>query len=55
MADPAFGTELTLRRWQNLLPKAEVHRWPNVGHYLPEEAAPAFTARVQSFLRSTAL
>ena len=55
MTDPAFGTEPTLRRWQRLLPKAEVHRWPNVGHYLPEEVAPAFTARVQAFLRSTAL
>jgi len=55
MADPAFGTNLTLRRWQTLFRQADVHRWPNVGHYLPEEAAPAFTARVQSFLRSTAL
>ena len=55
MADPAFGTEQTLRRWRTVLPRAEAYRWPDVGHYLPEEAGPAFTARVQSFLRSTAL
>mgnify|MGYP006281733173 CR=1 FL=1 len=54
MADPAFGTEQTLRRWQTVLPRAEVHRWPNVGHYLPEEAPSAFTTHIQSFLRSTA-
>jgi haloalkane dehalogenase len=54
MADPAFGTEPTLRRWQTLFPQAQTHRWPSVGHYVPEEAGTALAARVRSFLRSTA-
>jgi haloalkane dehalogenase len=54
MADPAFGTESTLGRWQSLFPRAEVHRWPHVGHYVPEEARSAFADRVHHFLRSTA-
>jgi haloalkane dehalogenase len=53
LADPAFGTEATLRRWQSLLPAAVVHRWPDVGHYVPEEAGTAFTKAVRSFLSST--
>lgn len=53
MADPAFGTESTLHRWQTLFPRAQVHRWAHVGHYVPEEVGPALAARVRSFLRST--
>ena len=54
MADPAFGTESTLRRWQTLFPEAQVHRWPHVGHYVPEEAGARLSSRVQSFLDSPA-
>lgn len=53
MADPAFGTESTLLRWQTLFPRAQVHRWAHVGHYVPEEAGPALAARIHSFLRTT--
>ena len=53
LADPAFGSSATLRRWQSLFPNAEVHRWPRVGHYVPEEAGSALATRVRSFLRST--
>ncbi len=55
MADPAFGVEQTLRRWQSVFPAAQTHRWPDVGHYVPEEAGPAFTDRVRTFLDSTSL
>jgi haloalkane dehalogenase len=52
MADPAFGLP-PLRRWQARFPTAEVHRWPHVGHYVPEEAGARFASRVRSFLDST--
>jgi haloalkane dehalogenase len=54
MADPAFGTEPTLRRWCRLFPDAQVHRWPRVGHYVPEEAETTFPARLRTFLHKTA-
>ena len=54
MADPAFGTEPTLRRWTALFSNPHVHRFDDVGHYLPEELGPAFAERVASFLRATA-
>lgn len=53
MADPAFGTESCLRRWHSVLPTAEVHRRPDVGHYVPEEMGPALGPLVRSFLDST--
>jgi haloalkane dehalogenase len=53
-ADLAFGSEATLQRWQDLFPQAQTHRWPHVGHYVPEEKGAALATRVQSFLRSTA-
>lgn len=53
MADPAFGVEPALRRWQSLFPDARVYRWPDVGHYVPEEVGPAFVAHVRTFLDST--
>jgi haloalkane dehalogenase len=52
MADPAFGTEACLRRWQGLVPDAEVHRFPGVGHYVPEEKGPALVGPIRQFLRS---
>jgi haloalkane dehalogenase len=53
MADPAFGVEPALRRWQSLFPNAQVHRWAGVGHYVPEEAGPALAARARAFLDAT--
>lgn len=53
MADPAFGTEATLRRWQALFSQTRTHRWSGVGHYVPEEVGPDLAARVQSFLGAT--
>ncbi|MFB6249275.1 MAG: alpha/beta fold hydrolase [Salinibacter sp.] len=52
--DPAFGTTRTLARWQTLFPDAPTHRFPNVGHYTPEELGPALVPPVARFLRSTA-
>mgnify|MGYP000043472309 FL=1 len=54
LADPAFGTGPTLDRWRTLLPEATVHRYPEVGHYVPEELGPALLPPVHQFLRSTA-
>jgi len=54
MADPAFGTTETLERWQSLFPQAKVYRWPNVGHYVPEETGPVFADQIQRFLGRTA-
>ncbi|MFB6097539.1 MAG: alpha/beta fold hydrolase [Salinibacter sp.] len=53
MADPAFGHEACVRRWRSLLPGAEIHRRPDVGHYVPEEMGPALASLVRAFLRST--
>lgn len=53
LADPAFGTETTLRRWTTLVPTAHVHRHAGVGHYLPEEMGPAFADLVALFLHGT--
>ncbi len=53
MADPAFGTESTLQRWQTLFSKTQTHRWPSVGHYVPEETEFALAPLVRSFLHST--
>lgn len=53
MADPAFGTEPTLRRWTSLFANARVRRFHEVGHYLPEELGLTFAERVAAFLRVT--
>jgi haloalkane dehalogenase len=54
MADPAFGTESTLRRWTALFSESRVHRFDDIGHYLPEELGPTFAERVATFLRTMA-
>jgi len=53
MADPAFGTEACVRRWQALFPSATTHRWPTVGHYVPEEMGPQLVPIVRRFLAAT--
>jgi haloalkane dehalogenase len=52
MADPAFGTEACLRRWQNVVSETTV-RYPSVGHYVPEELGPALVDVVRRFLSSS--
>lgn len=51
--DPAFGTEPCLRRWHSLFSKAKIHRYPTVGHYVPEELGPALAQPVRTFLQTT--
>ena len=53
MADPAFGNERCLQRWQGLFERAHVRRFTGIGHYVPEEMGPALTAPVRQFLEST--
>lgn len=53
LSDPAFGSESTLQRWHALFPSADVHRFWNVGHYVPEELGPALSPLVQRFFQST--
>lgn len=52
MADPAFGTEACLRRWQKLFPTASAHRYPAVGHYVPEELGETLCPVVRQFIAS---
>jgi len=53
MADPAFGTDPCLRRWMDFAPHAVVHRFPEIGHYVPEELGPALVPPILNFLRSS--
>ena len=39
-----------LREWEKLLPSAEVHRFPNAGHYVLEDAGEEILPLVQTFL-----
>ncbi len=39
-----------LREWQRLLPAAEVHRFPNAGHYVLEDAGEQILPLIQGFL-----
>ena len=39
-----------LREWERLLPSAEVHRFPNAGHYVLEDAGEEILPLVQTFL-----
>jgi len=52
-ADPAFGPDQCLRRWQDLFPNATVHRFADVGHYVPEELGTALVQPVRRFLNAT--
>ena len=40
-----------LREWQNILPEAEVHHFPNAGHYVLEDAGPEILPLIQDFFR----
>ena len=39
-----------LREWEKLLPSAEVHRFPNAGHYVLEDAGEEILPLVRTFL-----
>ncbi|MFB6272892.1 MAG: alpha/beta fold hydrolase, partial [Salinibacter sp.] len=54
-ADPAFGPEQCRRRWQGLFPDATVHRFADVGHYVPEEMGRALVEPVRQFLDTTTI
>lgn len=49
LADPAFG-ESYLERWEGVLADAEVVRLPDVGHFVPDEAAATVVTAVTAFL-----
>jgi len=51
MADPAFGLESCLRRWTTFAPQAVVRRFPETGHYVPEELGPRLVPPLRHFLR----
>ena len=40
-----------LREWQRLLPAAEVHRFPNAGHYVLEDAGAEILPLIQDFFK----
>ena len=39
-----------LAEWQRRFPEAEVHRFPNAGHYVLEDAPEEIIRRIRSFL-----
>ncbi|HZW02642.1 MAG TPA: alpha/beta fold hydrolase [Anaerolineaceae bacterium] len=49
MRDFAFK-EKELARWQELFPQARVVRYPEVGHFVPDEAGEEAAAEVKAFL-----
>jgi haloalkane dehalogenase len=58
MKDFVFD-EPFLREWQRRFPEAEVHRFPEAGHYVLEDESGTLIPRIQGFLaaadsRSTA-
>jgi haloalkane dehalogenase len=44
-----------LAKWRRLLPDAEVHSFPDCGHYILEDATEEITTLVRSFLESNPL
>ncbi|GLZ49616.1 haloalkane dehalogenase [Actinomycetospora sp. NBRC 106375] len=49
MKDPVFDADI-LAHVEHHLPHAEVHRYPDAGHYVLEDATPAIVERVGAFL-----
>jgi haloalkane dehalogenase len=50
MRDPVF-TPLVLAEWARRYPHAVIHRFPDAGHFVMEDAADELGARVRDFLR----
>lgn len=53
MQDAAFGSPRYLQRWMGLFTRPTVHRFPSVGHYVPEEAGTRLNGIVSAFLQTT--
>lgn len=51
LRDPAFRMR-HLQRWRSAFPHAQVRLLPDVGHYVPEEAAGTFARFVRTFLNA---
>ncbi|MEW1600081.1 alpha/beta fold hydrolase [Streptomyces sp. NPDC093808] len=49
MRDPVFTPDL-LGEWERRFPRAAVHRFPEAGHYVMEDAAPELAYLVRDFL-----
>lgn len=49
LADPAFGED-ALERWERTLGNATVVRLPEVGHFVPDEAADRVDRELRRFL-----
>ncbi len=49
MKDFVFDAHF-LRRWESLLPNAEVHRHEDCGHYILEDGGPELVARIARFI-----
>jgi len=52
MKDPTFGAD-SLERWREALPAAEVHRFPEAGHFVQEEEGAALVPTIAAFLAGT--
>jgi haloalkane dehalogenase len=53
MKDPAF-TPQDLARWQALFTNAQTRTFPNVGHFVPDEAGSAAAQEIMTFLTNRA-
>ncbi len=51
LKDIAFR-EQELRRWERVLPQAQVHRFPEAGHFVQEEEGDAVAGLVDAFLQN---
>lgn len=47
--------EFFLQEWLRRFPKAQLHRFPDAGHYVLEDAGPAIAKLVRAFLESPSL
>ena len=52
MADALVGLA-KLQRWRQTLPEVSVDEWPNVGHFVAEEAPEAVEAAVRAVWTET--
>ncbi|MBB64530.1 MAG: alpha/beta hydrolase [Waddliaceae bacterium] len=49
--DPVFDTDY-LREWEKVFPSARIHRFPDCGHYILEDAQDEVIPLIHSFLKS---
>ncbi len=53
MRDPVF-TPALLEEWIRRAPHADVHRFPDAGHFVMEDAGVQLAHRIRDFLEETA-